>query len=273
MNQASRLKQWIPPALLPLARKLTGRSLKFCATPQSWHHAVEQSKGYADAGILNRVAQATRLVVAGKAAYERDGMVFAQPDFPYPLVAMLLHAASSNNGCLEVVDFGGALGSTYWQIRPLLQNLREVKWHVIEQPNFVALGKSEFESTELQFHRNVAEIPGISNPKRVLLLSSVLQYLEDPITTLTELLHHPFSHVIIDRTPVSSRSDNVLCIQKVPAYLFAASYPCWILSKEILHRALASQWVELVGFSTTDGEWVTSDGVDFEFRGICFLPK
>lgn len=231
------------------------------------------STGYLEGSIPDRVAQATRQVMAGKAAYERDAVAFDSHDYSYPLVAALLHAANQNQGRLDVVDFGGSLGSTYRQCRPFLRGLTQVKWQVIEQSNFVELGRREFETEELTFHSSVDQLPVATDGRRLLLLSSVLQYLESPLTLLSELVRLPFSHIVIDRTPVSEQQENRLCVQKVPASIYKASYPCWILSNEQLLGVLFEGWIELCEFPCLDGKWSTDDGLNFEFRGFCFLSK
>lgn len=231
------------------------------------------STGYLEGSILDRVAEATRQVIAGKAAYERDAVTFNSPDYSFPLVAALLHAAATNQGRLDVIDFGGSLGSTYRQCRPFLRGLAQVRWQVIEQSNFVNLGQREFETDELTFYSSVSQLPTASGGKQVLLLSSVLQYLENPFAVLDELKRLPLSQNVIDRTPVSGQQENRLCVQKVPASIYKASYPCWILAKSQLLNVLSDRWGELCEFPCLDGQWSTDDGLDFEFRGFLFLPK
>lgn len=273
MTAVQRIKNWLPPRMLRWARRVSGRSLRFSGFPQSWLQATELSTGYLDGTILARVAEATRQVVAGKAAYERDSVTFKTPDYPFPLLASLLHAAALNQGQLDVIDFGGSLGSTYRQCRPFLRGLAKVRWQVIEQSNFVELGRREFQTDELTFHRTVGELPPIPVGKRILLLSSVLQYLECPFTVLSELRQLPLSHIVIDRTPFSERKESRLCVQEVPAIIYKASYPCWILSRRHLLLTLSDCWTEMCTFQCVDGQWSTDDGLEFEFRGFLFVPK
>lgn len=275
MSQTAKLKNWLPPALVPKIRKWSGRSIRFMGTPMNWAEAEHQSAGYAEGSILERVAATTRLVLEGKAAYERDGVAFDTPDYQYPLLAMLLHAAVANQGHLDVVDFGGSLGSTYRQYRPFFTGLKSLNWQVIEQPGFVSLGRAEFESEELTFHSSGEALPPTTGRRRVLLLSSVLQYLENPdeILRLSELNKSAYSHLIVDRTPVSNLVVDRLCIQEVPAHIYRANYPCRIFSKSKLLNQLRPEWTLLTEFACLDGSWSTDDGLAFEFRGFCFIAK
>lgn len=266
----SHIKAWVPPILLPVLRNLGGRSLRFVGDYQSWEQAVRVSGGYAHADILNKVAIATRQVLAGEAAYERDGFTFTEADYSYPLVAMLMHAALTNGGKLDVIDFGGSLGSTYRQCLPLLCSLTELRWQVVEQDHYVELGKAEFEDGALSFHKRLEDIPSITDSRQVLLLSSVMQYLPDPEAIVRNLLSEKISHVVIDRTPMHLGIGHRLCVQHVPANLNAGSYPCWVLSKRDLMELFPSPWRLLTEFPCLDGEWRTDNGLDFEYRGLCF---
>ena len=225
------------------------------------------SSGYGSANILERVTQATRAVVSGAARYERDSVLFNEPDYPFPLLAALLRVAARDRGRLDVVDFGGSLGSIYRQCRPLLAGLSPIRWWVIEQAAFVASGTAEFSSEELQFADLLAEIPP-NEGQRVILASSVLQYLEDPSATLQEFDNSSAQHLIVDRTPLSAQATDRLCIQHVPKQIYAASYPCWILSKSKLLEQLSRNWRLVCDFPGADGIARTDDGVPFEFRGL-----
>ncbi len=253
--------------LRQLARRWTGRILRFSGSPPSWAQACRQSGGYSQQHILDRVAGATRNVLAGQASYERDAVLFTQPDYPYALLSALLRAAALNGGKLHVVDFGGSLGSTYRQCRPLLEGLSEVRWRVIEQAAFVAVGRQEFSTDSLSFHATLEELNDVPT-QGVVLASSVLQYLESPRTTLVELTQMPAGHLVIDRTPMSEARADRLCIQHVPKHIYDASYPCWILSRSLLLEQLAPQWRVLADFPCEDGSFATDDGLQFEFRGL-----
>lgn len=259
--------------MLSWIRRWSRRYIRFSGSPTSWAQAQMISSGYAEGSILERVANSTRLVISGKGVYERDGVVFDSVDFSYPLVAMLLHAAATNKGCLNVIDFGGSLGSTYRQCRPLLHGIPEIRWRIVEQLNFVNLGKTEFETTELSFYETLDQAVNGCDAKQVLLFSSVLQYLESPFATLQELDQVNISHLIIDRTPISNEIESRLCIQTAPPQIYRASYPCWVLSNPQLMKFLLKDWDLFADFASPEGAWQTTDGIQFEFRGFCFLKK
>jgi len=107
----------------------------------------------------------------------------------------------------------------------------------------------------------------------VTLVSSVLQYLEDPFEMLEQLSKLPAGHMIIDRTPMSDQSHDRLCIQHVPAHIYKASYPCWIFSHRGLLDRLSSRWRLVADYLSPEGAAHTEDGLAFEFRGLILERK
>jgi putative methyltransferase (TIGR04325 family) len=227
------------------------------------------SSGYSHADILTRVIAATREVVSGRAAYERDSVPFYEPAVPFHTVSALLRSAVRDDGRLEVIDFGGSLGSTYRQCRPFLAGLQRLQWHVVEQASFVDAGRREFSSEELHFYASIDEVPAPATPF-TFIFSSVLQYLEHPYEVMGSLHTIPGRHLLIDRSPFSDRHVDRLCIQHAPKNVYRASYPCWILSRDKLLAMLSPHWQVISDSSSPEGPHRTSDGLSFQFRGLIF---
>lgn len=255
-----------PPILLDLFRRWSGRSLRFAGRPSDWGQATQMSSGYSANNILDRVAQATRAVVSGQAQHERDSVLLNKAEPPFAVLTALLRA-SDGTGQLEAIDFGGSLGSTYRQCRPFLDRFSELQWRVVEQPAFVAVGRKEFTTTALSFYESLDELPKRSGP-RVVLASSVLQYLENPWDVLEGLARLSADHMVIDRTPMTDDLQDRLCIQHVPRRIYAASYPCWILSRPKLLDQLSRNWRLVSEYSCPEGSARTEDGLPFEFQGL-----
>lgn len=259
-------RQLCPPLLLPTLQRLTGRSMRFDAA-SDWSAATEASKGYSDSEILERVRQATRSVIEGKAAYERDSVLFHEPYVPFHIVAGLLRSAAQDGGRLNVIDVGGSLGSTYRQCRPFLAVLSHIDWQIVEQPHFVAAGRAEFTNPELNFYEHLDCVPASPTPA-TFLLSSALQYFQDPDGLLDALARRPARHLLLDRTPFTERLDDRPCVQFASRVVYDGSYPCWILSRPRLLNRLASHWRLISEYGSPEGRQVMSDGTRFEFRGL-----
>ena len=93
--------------------------------------------------LLEKVKSSALKVKKGEAAFERDSVVFEKEDHAWHVVASLLLIASRNGNKLHVLDFGGSLGSQYFQNKRFFEHLSEFSWSVVEQQNFVECGKGD----------------------------------------------------------------------------------------------------------------------------------
>jgi putative methyltransferase (TIGR04325 family) len=266
VSSAALARALAPPLVLDLFRRLSGRTLRFAGTPASWQEALRMSAGYGAPDILNRVVEATRAVVAGDAPFERDSILFDEPEYPFAVLAALCRAASAERR-LTVVDFGGSLGSSYRQCRAFLDHLSAVRWQVVEQAAFVDAGRREFTTDELSFHGSIDDLP-VALGAVVVLASSALQYLEDPHAQLAAFTRSAAAHLVIDRTPMHDGPTDRLCIQHVPRHIYPASYPCRLLSRAKLFEHLQADWKLLCDFACAEGHRSTDDGLPFEYRGL-----
>ena len=215
---------WTPPMLRRLVRRMRSRC-GFSGDYASWAEAHAASAGYDVPAILEKTMVAARAVRDGRAAWERDSVTFAEPAAHWPLLACLLCAATAAGGRLHILDFGGAFGSAWWQHRSWLDGI-EVKWAVVEQPRLVEAGRREFANGTLQFFETMDAACEGGQPT-VLLLSSVLPYIEAPHAMLTDVTRRGFRHIIIDRTGFVAGERDRLTRQRVPPAIYDASYPCW----------------------------------------------
>jgi putative methyltransferase (TIGR04325 family) len=227
------------------------------------------SSGYDSQVILEKTAAALLQVKNGRAAYERDAVLFDEIQYSWPLLAGLMWVAALHQGLLNVLDFGGSLGSSYFQNRLFLNRLPEVRWNIVEQPRYVSAGKRYFEDDHLRFYESIEKCLSETKPNLVL-LSGVLQYLERPYDVVKELLTFPSDHVIIiDRTPFWQGPRDRICVQHVPPSVYPASYPTWIFSKRNFFSLIADTSFEiLVEFETSDR---MNGPVDFTYKGLILV--
>jgi putative methyltransferase (TIGR04325 family) len=210
-------------------KKLLKRPSMWSGDYKAWDHAKSLTKGYDENGILEKVRDATLKVKSGEAAYERDSVIFEKIEYSWPLLAALLWAGCRNKNSLHVLDFGGSLGSSYFQNRKFLEVLHQLLWSVVEQPNFVQTGKKYVETDCLFFHNSIEETINEKGKPDLLLISCTLPYLEKPYELLQQLITYDIPYLVIDNTPFNYKSGDRLTIQKVNPSIYMASYPCWFL--------------------------------------------
>jgi len=259
-------KKWLPPAFLESLKPLHGRAIYFSGDYADWATASAHANGYDSALILERVRQAMFRVKSGEAVYERDSVVFDKVQHSFPVLAALLRAALENGNRLTVLDFGGSLGSSYFQCRNFLSVVSSLQWGVVEQEHFVRCGKADFETEQLRFFFTIAECMAHALPN-VVLLSSVLQYLPQPNKVLDNLIAERIQYVVIDRTPFSDASVDRITIQHVPPSIYPASYPCRIFSRQSFLDRLQGHYDVITQFDSNDGR-ASVKGLEFAFGGM-----
>lgn len=250
-------KQLVPPALLSSANWLLGktiganRELRWDGNFSTWREACAASEGYDTEGIFTQVVDAARQVRDGHCAFERDSVCFESPCVNEHLTTALLLAAVRSGSGLRVVDFGGGLGSAYYQNKAVLDSVPGLSWNVVEQEHVAVCGKDEFTTDILSFWTSMTEFvqKNPEQPVDVIIFSSVLQYLEDPYAVLEEALCLKPDVIYLGRTPLSKGGDR-LTVQHVPASIYRGSYPCWFLDKKKIEALLAQNY--------TSTPWVQS---------------
>jgi len=269
------------PETLPLkaiARKVRGylrapapsarSEVTFTGDYASWADAVASCTGYSAPVIVERTCASLLKVKRGEAVFERDSVLFDEPQYSFPVLTGLLRAALRNGGRLSVADFGGSLGSSYFQFRKFLLGTTSLEWSVVEQPAHVRCGREHFEDDALRFFDTMEECLAGRRPN-VLLLSGVIQCLPEPYGALKSLLAHGIRHVIVDRQAFLASGRDRLTIETVPEWIYPASYPAWFLSEATFVQEFASAGYELVtDFAGADQ--VSPSGEAGYFKGFIY---
>lgn len=266
------INELTPPIIVKIIRKLRNNRIKFSGKHPNWQSASESSTGYDDNDILQKVLSSTLKVINGDAAFERDSVTFNTLEYSWPLTAALTRAAAHSKGTLNVLDFGGSLGSSYFQNIKFIKTLSSLKWNIVEQTHFVKAGRHHIQNESLSFYSSIEECL-LENRPNAILFSSVLQYLEKPEDILKKIDLINAESLIIDRTPISDQMEDRIVIQHVPPKIYKASYPMRIFSEKKLLALLAEKWELVAETPCTDGTYTLEDSFQFSFKGFIFERK
>ena len=244
----------------------------------TWAAAVHDCKGYDAAEIINKVHAAGLKVKKGEAQYERDSALFYDEKTDENLLKFLENAQNmearhpeaigAEGGMIRVLDFGGSLGSTYFQHKNRLKQYPNLIWCVVEQAHFVDIGKKDFEDDTLKFEYSVADAIEKYKPN-IVLLSSVLQYLESPYEMLKMLFDTQIPYIFIDRTPFLLQNEDRIVKQIVPAYIYKASYPSWLFSKNKFQNFILPYTKIESAFTNTDRNNI----LNCRYEGFCLKRR
>lgn len=238
----------------------------------SWTEAKKETTGYENDLILEKVKNAILKIKKGEAIYERDSVLFDHIEYNWQLLSALLYTSVLNNGRLNVLDFGGSLGSVYYQNKIFFNKLKEKKWCIVEQENFVRTGKELFEDELLKFYYNIDDCLK-KESINIILLSSVIQYLEKPYEFIEDIIKKDFNNIIVDLTGFFQGEDR-LTIQKVPPNIYKASYPCWIFNEKKFVESFTEKYQLLECFESFIGKDMSIDNsTKFSYKGFIFIRK
>jgi putative methyltransferase (TIGR04325 family) len=282
MSHKDILKEFLPPVLLKSLRKLTKRT-----QPQKhprygwygdfadWSEANAQCSGWNDPNVLETTRQTLLKVKNDRDLFEKDCLLYPMFHFPYnyQLLSAFLLISQLNNNKLHVVDFGGSLGSSYFEHRRMLSHLIEFDYKIIEQQPLVEAGKKDFEDEHLSFHHDFATCIATGKPDCVV-LSGVFQYLETPVELIEEILRYDVGYIIIDRTPFYLSKPDRITIQRNPPPYRPLIIPCRIFNYNKFKECFLDKYHVVLESLSKDGKIgvFTDDGAiePVELRFILF---
>ena len=233
---------------------------------KTWKDAAQQTTGYNQQNILDRVKESTQKVMRGEAVYERDSVIFDTVQYSWPLLSALLWISAKNKNSLKVLDFGGSLGSTYFQNKKFLDDLGHVEWNIVEQETFVTTGREYIQNDILHFFYSVSECIEAKGCPDIVILSCVIPYLEKPYSLLDDLNQYSIPHLLIDNTPFNYEEKDRITIQKIPPHIFNASCPCWFLSYNQVKEKIIQKYT-IVNEHYNESV-IHLDNRDIQYRGL-----
>lgn len=261
------MKELIPPIVLKAYQKVRYSRYGLFGNYPSWEAAMEDAIGYDSDVILNKVRDSLLKIKEGKAIGEKDSCLLGKIEDSYPVLVSLLRIASIKGNKLSVLDFGGSLGSHYYQLRHFLADLDELRWSIVEQEKFVRCGQEHFEDSQLKFYYNIETCLEHEDP-HVILLSGVIQYLSNPYVFLESLVKYDFDYILFDRTPFIEGCKERLTVQKVDPKIYEASMPAYFFNQDKFLSYLTEFYDFLGGFESPDKVNIPSS-----FKGFFFKRK
>lgn len=204
-------------------------NVRYLGDYRNWNDAARECEGYEDSIIINKVINATQKVLHGDAVWERDSFLFYQEKYVHRICAMILKCALQNKNCgVRILDIGGSLGSTYFQNRKYLEDVKKLEYVVAEQEHFSDYGHKHLEDSILKFIRNNDSWEKESFD--IILMSASLQYISDYGTVISKIKEVRPRYIILDRLLISDRTR--ICKETVPETIYESSYPLIIFSEE-----------------------------------------
>jgi len=193
---------------------------------KDWAHATEETRGYESNESVQDFLDRAR-------AFENE---FSDAEFVsarfLPLALAMLHCIRDKNEPgtmkLSVLDVGGAFGEYFYWARKTFPYL-ELKWDILETSSFAHSANQCLGPSPITWKSSIESCA----PKYDLaILSSVLQYVPEPLSFLKPITHI-CSNLIINRLPLTKNGHDEVAIQNVRNLGRKLSYPTHFLDEKL----------------------------------------
>jgi len=271
MDAKKVIKSLLPPVLLKLIRnsRKNNRAFGFEGKFESWDAAAAacNTAGYAEQNIFQKTLNSVLAVKNGDAVFERDSVLFNEIQYSWPLLSAILLAAANTRDELRILDFGGSLGSTYFQNKKFLELIpHKVSYGVVEQAHYIDLGNEKISDNKLCFFKSIEDYMAVLGSPHIVILNGVLQYVNNYVQILQDVLSHNIKFICVDRTPFVSEGGERIMIQNVSEPIYRARYPHRFFSKSKFLANFTNHGYEVLeGFKAIDNgnEFATWEGFIF----------
>lgn len=216
----SLFKKKIPNHIKIYVNKLLKRNITFSGNYKTWNEALINSSGYDNEIIINKKIKSFLIVKKKKSKYENDTVLFNDKKINEDLVKIFNYIGYKKT--LNLLDFGGSLGSLYFQHLSILKKFPKFRWNIVEQKKLVDFARKN-KIKNLNFYYSIFDF---LNKKKasLIIFSSVLQYVEDAKKIIQFCLKKNVKYIAVLKTPFSFKKE-LIKVQHVPKNIYNASYP------------------------------------------------
>ena len=221
------LKSLIPKYIKSKLNRLLNRKIILKGSFYNWNEALKNSTGYNSNLIFDKTINSFKKVIEKKAKYERDSFLFYKDNPDKFLISLIKRLYKKKK--INICDFGGSLGSLYYQNIKYL-NKKRFTWNIVEQKKYVSYAKkNNLINDNLKFFYRIDDV--FKKKIDLVIISSVLQYLKFPEKIINKIAKNKIKNLIILRTPLHTEDDKIM-IQIVPKNIYPASYPIRIFNRK-----------------------------------------
>jgi putative methyltransferase (TIGR04325 family) len=202
------IKDFIPPILIKLIK--SAKELNDNKEYESYSEAIKActSDAYQNIELCNMIADKTNIYKE-----ELKKKPFAlNPNNVFLLAAINQYINTYEKKSLNILDFGGACGAHYFEIKRFLPNNISLKWHVVETAQMVKSAMEKGLNTdELIFVSSLEEIKAEVD---FIHSSGALQYVADPYEFTSLLIRIKANWLFLNRMMFNENDRDFVTVQK-----------------------------------------------------------
>jgi len=215
LERISKMKyqDFIPPILARSLKKLFVSRTE--TTPQKFFLTYAEARefcrsaGYEDADLVEMVFEKTKLV---KDQLLNGKFPLSESAAQSLLAVLFALQQGGSQKEIKIMDFGGACGAHYFQLRPFIPRDVRLDWVVVETPAMVEKARA-FQTDELCFVASVFEAREKLQNVNLLHSSGALQYVPDPQATIQEFMVCQPTYIFLSRLALSA-SETIITVQE-----------------------------------------------------------
>ena len=203
----SLLKELMPPIIYRTLEKIKKgnefksylsyqEALKFCTTDSYEQHELIEVIFKKTQRFTNKIN--SEIIAIGETS-------------AYNLISMINPVIENHSKQINVLDFGGACGAHYFQLRHLIDKNLRINWVVVETPAMVAQAKA-LETDELSFYSNFNEAIEKLGTVDLLHTSGTLQCVDAPLMYLEKILNCNAKWLLFNRLGLNKIDRDAITI-------------------------------------------------------------
>jgi len=202
------IKEFFPPILIRLAKRAKG--LEDSKEYESYSKAMQvcTSDAYQNIELCNMIADKTVIHID----ILKEKPFSLNPTNVFLLAAINQYLNVYSTKSLKVLDFGGACGAHYFEIRRFIPNDVSLKWYVVETAQMVKSAiDRKLNSNELVF---VSSIEDIKTEIDFIHSSGALQYVHSPYEFTNMLININANWIFVNRMMFNENDRDFITVKK-----------------------------------------------------------
>jgi len=227
----------------------------------------EKSKieGYSSLIIANKIYESTKQVINGEARYERDGVLFSDDCWDLNIITSILFVMKSlNKNEINIVDFGGGMGTTYYKNKDILSKIITQNWNIVEQDAFIKFGR-KIDNPKVKFYKSIDDFIALSgNQIDLIIVSNVIQYIDNSYSVI-ESLYDKSKFILFNKVPLSNHIEDKLFLQIINPKIYDAMYDITIYSKSSFLKYVNEKFILIMNGLNYDEVMIKKANIEFEY--------
>lgn len=202
------IREFVPPVLINFAKSIKGiaHSKEYSSYSQAKDACT--SDAYQNTELCNMIADKTVIHIQTLKAKPFS----LNPTNVFLVAAMnqflTVHSAKS----ISILDFGGACGTHYFEVRRIIPGNISIKWYVVETAQMMKSAmERKLNNYELIF---VSSIDDVKSDIDFIHSSSALQYVPDPYGFLNSLIAVKAKWIFFNRMMFNENDRDFVTVQK-----------------------------------------------------------